>query len=76
MAVRFSLTSFGWGRCGLFSHEQVRIAVGQRLGGIFQNFYSSYDWNAPPMEAKQKFQLSIRSVIANANWVSGMRQSC
>jgi len=63
MAVRFSLTSFGWGRCGLFSHEQVRIAVGQRLGGIFQNFYSSYDWNAPPMGAKQKFQLSFRSII-------------
>jgi hypothetical protein len=43
--------------------EQVRIAVQQRIGGIIPNFYSSYDWNAPPMQAKQKFQLSIRSMI-------------
>ena len=45
------------------AEEQVQIAVRQRLGGIFQNFYSSYDWNAPPMGAKQKFQLSFRSII-------------
>jgi hypothetical protein len=43
--------------------EQVRIAVQQRIGGIIPNFYSSYDWNAPPMQAKQKFKLSIRSMI-------------
>jgi hypothetical protein len=45
------------------AEEQVQIAVRQRLGGIFPNFYSSYDWNAPPMGAKQKFQLSFRSII-------------
>jgi Carboxypeptidase regulatory-like domain len=43
--------------------EQVQIAVRQRVGGIIPNFYSSYDWNAPPMGAKQKFQLSFRSII-------------
>jgi hypothetical protein len=43
--------------------EQVRIAVQQRIGGIIPNFYSSYDWNAPPMQAKQKFKLSVRSTI-------------
>jgi len=45
------------------AEEQVRIAVQQRIGGVIPNFYSAYDWNAPPMEAKQKFQLSIRSII-------------
>ncbi len=45
------------------AEEQVRIAVQQRVVGIFPNFYSSYDWNAPPMEARQKLQLGIRSVI-------------
>lgn len=45
------------------AEEQVRIAVQQRVVGIIPNFYSSYDWNAPPMEAKQKFQLSIRSIL-------------
>jgi len=45
------------------SEEQVHIAVQQRIGGVIPNFYSSYDWNAPPMLAKQKFQLSVRSII-------------
>ncbi len=45
------------------AEEQVRIAVQQRVVGIFPNFYSSYNWNAPPMEARQKIQLGIRSVF-------------
>ena len=45
------------------AEEQVRIAVQQRIGGVIPNFYSTYDWNAPPMQAKQKFQLSIRSIF-------------
>ncbi len=45
------------------AEEQVHIAVQQRVIGIIPNFYSSYDWNAPPMEAKQKLQLGIRSVL-------------
>lgn len=45
------------------SQEQVHIAVQQRVGRVIPNFYSTYDWNAPPMEAKQKFQLSFRSII-------------
>ena len=45
------------------AEEQVRIAVQQRIGGVLPNFYSTYDWNAPPMQAKQKFQLSIRSIF-------------
>ena len=45
------------------AEEQVQIAVQQRIGGVIPNFYSTYDWNAPPMQAKQKFQLSVRSLI-------------
>lgn len=41
------------------SEEQVQIAVQQRVAGVIPNFYSSYDWNAPPMQAKQKFQLAF-----------------
>lgn len=41
----------------------MQIAVQQRVLGIIPNFYSSYDWNALPMEAKQKLQLGIRSVL-------------
>jgi hypothetical protein len=45
------------------AEEQVQIAVRQRVAGVVPNFYSTYDWNAPPMGAKQKFKLSIRSII-------------
>jgi hypothetical protein len=45
------------------AEEQVQIAVQQRIGGFIPNFYSTYDWYAPPMGAKQKFQLSLRSII-------------
>ncbi len=52
------------------SEEQVHIAEQQRVFGIFPNFYSSYDWNAPPMQAKQKFQLSLRSLIDPTEFAS------
>ena len=42
----------------------------QRVGGVFPNFYSSFDWNAPPMLVKQKFQLSIRSIIDPVSFLS------
>jgi hypothetical protein len=45
------------------AEQQVRIAEQQRIGGVIPNFYSTYDWNAPPMMAKQKFKLSFRSLI-------------
>ena len=45
------------------AEQQVQIAVRQRIGGIIPNFYSSYDWNAPPLGAKQKLKLSFRSII-------------
>jgi len=45
------------------AEEQVQIAVQQRVLGVLPNFYMSFDWDAPPMEAKQKFQLSLRSTF-------------
>ena len=45
------------------SREQVHIAEQQRVAGVIPNFYSAYDWNAPPMLAKQKVQLSVRGLI-------------
>jgi hypothetical protein len=45
------------------SIEQVEIAQQQRVLKVFPNFYSSYDWNAPPMLAKQKYRLAARTLI-------------
>ena len=52
------------------AEQQVQIAVHQRIGGVIPNFYSTYDWNAPPMGAKQKFQLSLRSIIDPVSFLS------
>ena len=61
------------------SERQVEIAVDQRVWVVFPNFYSSYDWNAPPMKPKQKFQLAYRSMIdpmafAGAAGIAGFEQ--
>ena len=45
------------------SIQQVEIAEQQRVFKVFPNFYSSYDWNAPPMLAKQKYRLVARTLI-------------
>jgi hypothetical protein len=45
------------------SIEQVQIAENQRVLAVFPNFYTSFDWNAPPMMAKQKFHLAMRSLF-------------
>ncbi len=61
------------------AQQQVHIAVQQRVLGVFPNFYSSYDWNAPPMGAKQKFHLAFRAVtdpvsFLGAGGVAGFEQ--
>ncbi len=45
------------------SIEQVKIAEQQRVLKVFPNFYSSFDWNAPPMLAEQKYRLAARTLI-------------
>jgi Carboxypeptidase regulatory-like domain len=61
------------------AEEQVQIAVHQRVLGVFPNFYSSYDWHAPPMGRKQKLKLALRSAtdpvaFAGAGAIAGYQQ--
>ena len=62
------------------SVQQMEIAIDQRVWGVFPNFYSSYDWNAPPMMPKQKFKLALRSLIdpitfASVAGIAGAQQA-
>lgn len=52
------------------SVQQEQIAVQQRVVGVIPNFYSSFDWNAPPMMAKQKYHLIFRSLIDPVSFLS------
>ena len=61
------------------AEQQVQIAVQQRVLGVFPNFYSTYDWNAPPLGPKQKFQLAFRDVtdpmsLLGAGIIAGYEQ--
>lgn len=56
------------------AEEQVHIAEQQRVLGVFPNFSSSYDWNAPPLGSKQKFQLALRSLLDPMAFVGAGQQ--
>jgi hypothetical protein len=45
------------------AEEEVHLEESQRVLGVLPNFYSNYDWNAPPLNARQKFALAFRSEI-------------
>jgi hypothetical protein len=49
------------------SQDQVALAEihmqeQQRVFGVFQNFYTSYIWDAAPMPVKQKYRLAFKSL--------------
>jgi hypothetical protein len=76
-AAASSVTVFG--NKEELAEQQVQIAVQQRVLGVFPNFYSSYEWNAPPMGPKQKFKLAVRSVtdpmtFVGAGAIAGVQQ--
>jgi len=43
--------------------EQIHEQEKQRVLGVFQNFYTSYIWDAQPMPVRQKYKLAFRSLI-------------
>ena len=45
------------------AREQLKVEEQQRVLGVVPNFYVSYVPNAAPLDAKQKFQLALRTVI-------------
>ena len=49
--------------------EQVHAEEDQRVLGVIPNFYSAFDWHAVPLDAKQKFQLALRSEIDPVTFV-------
>ncbi len=60
--------------------EEIKAETQQRVLGIVPNFYTSYLWNAAPLNTRQKFKLSIRSitdpfVFVNVAIVAGVEQA-
>jgi hypothetical protein len=40
--------------------QQIKAEEQQRVLGVIPDFYTSYVWNAAPLNAKQKFSLAVR----------------
>ncbi len=62
------------------AQEQIKAAEDQRVLGILPNFYSSYIWDAAPLNAKQKFNLALHSItdpmeFVGAGIVAGAEQA-
>ena len=51
------------------AEAQLNLEEKQRVLGVFPNFYVTYDANAAPLTARQKFQLAWRSSIDPVTWV-------
>lgn len=45
------------------AEEEVHVEESQRVLGVIPNFYSAYDWDAPALNARQKYALAFRSEI-------------
>ncbi len=51
------------------AQEEVKAQEKQRALVIFPNFYSSYIWNAAPLNPRQKFGLALHSIFDPVNFL-------
>jgi hypothetical protein len=42
---------------------EIHMQEQQRVLGVFQNYYTSYIWDAAPMPVRQKYKLALRSLV-------------
>ena len=62
------------------SEAELKVEEHQRLIGFFPNFFVSYDYKAPPLTTRQKFQLAWKNAsdpgnIATSGFVAGIEQA-
>ena len=60
--------------------EQVHAAEQQRIFGLLPNFYSSYIWDAAPLNSRQKFGLALHASVdpfafLGAGFAAGIQQA-
>jgi hypothetical protein len=61
------------------AEEQIHQQEKQRVLAVFPNFYVTYNWNAVPLTAKQKFKLAFRTAtdpvaFLGAGFAAGLEQ--
>jgi hypothetical protein len=58
----------------VIAEEQLKTQEQQRVFGVFQNFNVSYETNAVPLDAHQKFQLAWKNIADPVQyvWLAGL----
>ncbi len=51
------------------AEAEIQIEEHQRLFGVLPNFFVAYDWNAPTLNSRQKYQLGWKTVLDPVNLV-------
>ncbi|NYF78707.1 carboxypeptidase-like regulatory domain-containing protein [Granulicella arctica] len=51
------------------AQEEMHEEEQQRLLGVLPNFFVAYDWRAPPLSSKQKFELAWKTMIDPSSFV-------
>ncbi len=64
----------------MIAEEEIRDETRQRVLGVFPNFYTSYEWNAAPLNARQKFKVAFKSttdplIFVTTAIVAGVQQA-
>jgi hypothetical protein len=62
------------------AEAEVHVEEQQRIAGFMPNFFVTYDWNAAPLDTKQKFELSWHNTLDPANFaisaaIAGVQQA-
>ena len=52
------------------AEQELKLETQQRVLGVIPNFYTSFLWNAAPLNTKQKFKLSFRATTDPAVFVT------
>lgn len=63
----------------MIADQELADETKQRVLGIFPNFYTSYEWNAAPLNAKQKFRVAFKAttdplIFVTTAIVAGVQQ--
>jgi hypothetical protein len=53
----------------VIAEQQIKAQEEQRAFGLLPNFYTSYVWNAAPLNPRQKFTLALRTAIDPVSFV-------
>ena len=62
------------------ANEQVTAQIHQRVFGVLPNFYTSFVWDAAPLNPQQKFRLAFRSAtdpvtFLTTGFLAGIQQA-